>query len=266
MNYITARKNIETIANADISDIDWLFCEILGVNRSQLNNGLCITKKQYKKLLKYAKKLAKNMPLSIALGKTEFLGLPIKVNKHILTPRQETEELADYVIKQIANKPNINVLDLCCGSGAVGIAIAKNTKAVVTCSDISKHAIKFTKANAKLNGVSIKTIKSDMLNNVWGNFNYIVCNPPYIKYGDTNVQTSVHKWEPHLALYAKENGYYFYKYLADKAKIYMLTGSKLCLEVGKDMAQNVADLFLDYTKTEIIKDMQNIDRFVIVTK
>lgn len=266
MEYILVRKQIESIANADLADIDWLFCEVLNVKRSMLVTNPTINKKQYKLLLKYAKRLQKGMPLSVALGKTEFYGLPFYVNKHILTPRPETEELTEYVINQIATKPNIKVLDLCCGSGAIGIAIAKNTTASVTSVDISLKAIRITQKNAKVNGVKIKTIRSNMLKKVFGNYDYIVCNPPYIAYGDTNVQQSVHNWEPHLALYATDNGYYFYKYLAQNVGIYMLSGSKLYLEVGQNMAPNVAQLFSDFSKTEIIKDMQGIQRIVVVTK
>lgn len=266
MDYLIVRKQIENIANCDSADIDWLFCEVLNIKRSKLVTKPQVNNKQYKQLLKYAKRLQKGMPLSVALGKTEFYGLPILVNKHVLTPRPETEELADYVIKDITGKNNINVLDMCSGSGAIGIAIAKNTSASVTCADISHFAIKTTLKNAKLNGVCIRVIKSNMLNNVWGNFDYILCNPPYIAYGDSDVETRVHKFEPHLALYAQDNGYWFYNYLAQYASSYMLSGSKLCLEVGINMAKKVANLFKDFATTEIIKDMQGIERMVIVTK
>ena len=266
MEYLLARKKIEEIANAESADIDWLFCEVLKIKRSELSAHPIINKKQYKLLLKYANKFKKSMPLSIALGKTEFYGLPIKVNKYVLTPRAETEELVDYVIKDIGQRQHIKVLDLCCGSGAIGIAIAKNTSACVTSADISKHAIKITLKNAKNNNVNIQVIKSDMLSKIWGNFDYIVCNPPYIAHGDPAVDVNVHNWEPHLALYASDNGYYFYKYLAQHAAIYMLSGSKLCLEVGAGMAQKVAEIFDKFSKTEILKDMQGIERMVIVTK
>ena len=266
MDYIIARKNIEDIANAETADIDWLFCEVLGVKRGFLATKPTVTNLQYKQLVKYAKRLKRGMPLSVILGQTEFYGLPIKVNKHVLTPRAETEELTDYVTKQLQDNSNAKVLDLCCGSGAIGIAIAKNTCASVTCVDISRYAIKTTRKNAKLNGVNIKVLKSDMLTNVFGNFDYIVCNPPYIAYGDPAVETAVHNWEPHLALYANDNGYYFYKYLAQNVGIYMLKGSKLCLEVGQNMAQTVAKMFKNFSNTEILKDMQGIERMVIVTK
>lgn len=161
---------------------------------------------------------------------------------------------------------NAKVLDLCCGSGAIGIAIAKFSQSDVTCADISKYAIKTTKQNCKINGVKCDLVRSDMLKNVWGTFDWIVCNPPYIAFGDGQVEDKVDKNEPHLALYAPNNGYYFYEYLAKNVRPYLKTGAKLCLEVGKDMAQNIAELFSDFAKVEILKDMQNIDRFVIITK
>lgn len=264
MKYITVRQQIEKIANQTGADIDWLFCYVLQTTRSRLAINPDIDKKQLIKLKKYAKKLS-TMPLSIAIGETQFLGLKIRVNKKVLTPREETEELADYVIKQIKDS-KAKVLDLCCGSGAIGIAIAKFSPSDVTCVDISKFAIKTTKQNCKINGIKCDIIHSDMLKNVWGTFDWIVCNPPYIKLGDVRVEEKVDKNEPHLALYAPNDGYYFYEYLAQNVRPYLKTNAKLCLEVGEGMAQNVAKLFSGFAKVEILKDMQNIDRFVIVTK
>lgn len=264
MKYTTVRHQIEQIAGSSNSDIDWLFCYVLNISRSKLATQPDVDKKQLAKLKKYAKRLA-TMPLSIALGETEFLGLKMKVNNNVLTPRAETEELAAYVIKHLQNQ-KAKVLDLCCGSGAIGIAIAKFATSDVTCADISKFAIKITKKNCKINDVKCTIIRSDMLKNVWGTFDWIVCNPPYIALGDSQVEDKVNKNEPHLALYAPNNGYYFYEYLAQNVRPYLKTGAKLCLEVGIDMAQNVAKLFSDFKSVEILKDMQNIDRFVIVTK
>ena len=266
MEYSVIRKKIEEIAKTDDSDIDWLFCDVLGVKRSELMAKPEVSKKQYKQINKVAKRLAKGMPLSVAMGKTEFYGLNIKVSNKVLTPRPETEELADYIIKDIADKQGVKVLDLCCGSGAIGISVAKNINANVVCADISKYAIKTTKNNAKHNNANVVIVKSDMLKNIFGNFDYIVCNPPYIAYEDPEVEKRVNKYEPHLALYAPNEGYYFYEYLAHNIGIYMLSGSKLCLEVGKGMANNVADMFKNFSAIEIIKDMHGIDRFVIVTK
>ena len=87
MDYLSVRKQIENIANTDVADIDWLCCEVLGIKRSELLLNPVVNKKQYKVLLRYAKRLNKGMPLSIALGKTEFYGLPIMVNKNVLSPR-----------------------------------------------------------------------------------------------------------------------------------------------------------------------------------
>lgn len=266
MDYLSARAKIESIANAEPSDIDWLFCEVLNINRSGLVLLKQIESKAYKQLVKYAKRLRRGMPLSVALGYTYFYDCKIMVNKHVLTPRPETEELCDMLIKDIkqSNK-KVKVLDLCCGSGACGIAIKKaRNNADVTLADISKYAIKTTKQNAKNLNANVKIIKSDMLNNITGKFDYIICNPPYIAYGDKDVQPSVHKWEPHLALYAPDNGYKYYKLLSSSVFDYLNDGGKLYLEVGHIMAKNVAALF--GSNAQIKTDMQKIERFVIVTK
>ena len=267
MKYFELRKEIELL-NIEKSDIDWLFCEVLNIKRSQLGGQIEILRPQKKLIKKYAKKLSAGQPFSQVVGHVEFMGNKILVNKNVLSPRSETEELADMIIKDIKSnqKQNINVLDLCTGSGAIAVAAKTHTNASVTASDISGKALKVAKKNAKLNNAEISFVKSDMLNDIWGLFDYIVCNPPYIAYGDPAVDPSVNKFEPHLALYAEENGYHFYKILAGQVDNYLHKNGKLYLEVGVGMAQKVADLFKGYSSSEIKKDMQGIERFVIVTK
>ena len=266
MDYLSCRKQIESISNADSSDIDWIFCEVLKVKRLQLQKNLIVTKNNQKILIKYAKKLKKGMPLAQVLGYTEFYGLKFIVNKNVLCPRSETEELCDLLVKEIGQKASVKVLDLCTGSGALAISVQKCTNSQVTASDISKKALKTAKNNAKLNKSSVNFVKSDLFNNIYGIFDYIICNPPYIDINDEKVDFSVRKYEPALALFAPDDGYKFYKDIAKSAKNYMLAGGKLFLEVGIGMAQNVAKLFDDYSNVIIKKDLEGVDRFVIVTK
>ncbi len=270
MQYSAARKQVELLAkNADVSDIDWLFCSVLNIGRASLAGIKQITKSQFSTCKKYAKKLAKGKPLSQILGYTEFCGNKILVNSKVLTPRPETEELTAMLINAIkadTNLKDIKVLDLCCGSGAIAVAVAKSTTAQVTAVDISKDALTVTRKNAKLNKVNIKTICSDMLNKVWGHYNYIICNPPYIAADDPRVDKNVKKYEPKIALFAAENEYAYYTYLANYVGAYILKGGKLLLEVGDGMAETVAGKFKDFADIQIKADMQGKNRFVIVTK
>ena len=266
MDYKQTRQYVEQISNAEKSDIDWIFCHFIGCKRSELDCIKNIEKNVYKNIINSAKKLKKGIPVSQIIGYVDFIDAKILVNKNVLSPRQETEELTALAIDEIKKCDGSHVLDLCTGSGSIAISIAKITNANVVASDISGRALKLAKKNAKLNDVNVKFVKSNFLAKVWGNYNFIICNPPYIDFADSRVDGSVYNHEPHIALYAKDGGYYYYKVLAQKAKYYLVTGGKLYLEVGIDMAKKVATLFQDYAKTEIVKDMQNIERFVIVTK
>lgn len=266
MDYKQLRQLVEQMTNANKSDIDWIFCHYINCKRSELPLVKTIEKNVYKNIINSAKKLKKGVPVSQIIGDVEFVNVKILVNKNVLSPRQETEQLSSIVIDYINKDNKCKVLDLCTGSGAIAISIAKNTRADVVASDISSRALKLAKKSAKLNSVNVKFIKSNMLNKIWGNFDVIVCNPPYIDFNDPRVDKNVYNYEPHLALFAKENGYFYYKLLAQKIKYYLLKGGKLYLEVGIDMAQKVAELFQDYSKVEIIKDIENVERFVVVTK
>ena len=269
MNYKEFRKVVEQIApKADTSDIDWLFCEVAKKSRTELKADFELSKIEQKILKKYANKLSKGVPVSQIVGFCQFGDYKILVDKKVLSPRAETEELADICAKDILKngKNECKVLELCTGSGCIAIFISKRTNAKVLATDISLKALKVADKNAHENKADVKFLKSDMFKKVWGHFDYIICNPPYIDKNDKDIDINVKKYEPALALFAKDNGYEFYKIIAQKAKYYMLTGSKIYLEVGKGMAKNVADLFEEYSNTQIIKDMQNIERFVIVTK
>ena len=272
MEYGLAREQLEKLANSAPSDIDFMLSFVLGVSRSSLPATKEITLAQFNKAKKYAKKLGKGVPLSQVIDFVPFCEAKIYVNRKVLSPRAETEELADMAIRDIIDKfspeqrASVKVLDLCCGSGAIAVAVKKQTGAFVTATDISKAAVKMTLKNAKANKAVIKVIKSNMLKKVWGQFNYIICNPPYIAYGDNRVEQSVKKYEPHLALYAGENGLAYYTYLAANVGAYMLAGSKLMLEVGDGQAQSVADKFKKFVNVQILNDIFGKQRFVVVTK
>ena len=246
------------------SDVDWIFCEVLSKKRSELGEDIDITKKQQKIIKNYAKKLGKGMPLAQVLGYTEFCDNKILVNKNVLIPRAETEELTALAKKQIANTPNAKVLDLFTGSGAIALGLAG--EAQVTASDISRKALAVARKNAKLNSKQIKFVCCSMFDKIYGLFDYIISNPPYIAWGDPRVDKNVQKYEPALALYAGKTGLEYYKKIAQAAKYFLMPNGKIYLEVGAGEARDVANLFAEYSNVEIKKDMQGIERFVIVSQ
>ncbi|MDE7372653.1 MAG: DUF1385 domain-containing protein, partial [Clostridia bacterium] len=147
--YAVARKNAEEIAKgADEADIDWLFAETVGVKRSALAELKTLTKAQYDSVIEIAKRMSDGTPFQYAIGNSDFYGIKISVNRNVLIPRPETEELAEKAISEISakqqktqNKADIRVLDLCTGSGAIAVAVATLSGASVVASDVSEGAL-----------------------------------------------------------------------------------------------------------------------------
>jgi methylase of polypeptide subunit release factors len=113
------------------------------------------------------------------IGYTEFLNITIPFSRHTLTPRQETEILADMIINDNKNSRDLEILDLCTGSGCLGIAMANNLNARVTMSDISRKAIRRASRNARLNNAKVEIVRSNLFDNITSTFDIIISNPPY---------------------------------------------------------------------------------------
>lgn len=226
-----------------------------------------ITLKNKRKALKMVSKLEKHMPLQHLIKHVEFLNLKLYVNKHVLIPRNETELLADIIIKEV-NKNNtansLQLLDICCGSGALGLSVAKNTNAKVTVSDISKKALNVLKRNAKNSNLNVKEIHSDMFKNINTKYNLIISNPPYIKTEDINkLNKTVKNFEPHLALNGGKDGLEFYKIIANDAPKHLVAQGELFLEFGIGQEKEIKKLLQKhFTDIKIIKDYNDINRFI----
>ena len=259
--YDVARKRIKAITpSSDESDIDWIFCEVTNQKRSALSELKTVEQKQYETLESLAKKLAKGMPLAYALGYSDFYGNKISVNENVLIPRPETEILCAKA-KELFKGGKI--LDLCTGSGAVAVTLAKETGAEVVASDISEKALEVAKLNALNNSVKIGFVKSDMFENIDGRFDLIVSNPPYIKRGDiSSLDNNVKDFEPHIALDGGEDGLDFYRIIAKNVFDYLAKDGIILMEVGIGQADAVKDMFDG--KVEVYKDLEGIDRIVAV--
>ena len=139
-------------------------------------------------------------PLQYVLGEWEFYGLPLYVDKTVLIPRPDTERLAETALGMLSEDRR-DVLDLCCGSGCIGIVLAALGGARVTAADISADALSMTERNARRNGVSLKTVQSDLFDSVEGTFDLIVSNPPYLSQAEMEAMDEELTFEPALALY-----------------------------------------------------------------
>ncbi len=199
-------------------------------------------------------------PLPYILGEWEFYGLPFYVDRTVLIPRPDTERLVELALKELTPERN-TVLDLCCGSGCIGIALAVCGGAVVTAADISADALEMTERNARRNGVSIETVRSDFLENIEGTFDLIVCNPPYLSADDMEYRDAALRFEPALALYGGEDGMDFYRALAASYRRVLNTDGTLLIEIGMTQKDAVLSLF---PHAECVNDYGNRPRVIFV--
>ena len=229
-----------------------------------------ITKKQQWEYFVNIEKLSQGIPLQHITHSQEFMKMNFYVNENVLIPRPDTEILVEEVIK-IANKfENPKILDLCTGSGAIGISIAKYVKnSKIYATDVSGKALEVAKINAKNIGVEekIEFIKSDLFENMGKiKFDIIVSNPPYIKNGDIDYLSEEVQKEPKLALEGGIDGLEFYRKIAKQAIDYLKLGSYLCLEIGYDQKIDVIEIIENenkYVDTYSKKDLYGNDRIII---
>ncbi|MDR2589673.1 MAG: peptide chain release factor N(5)-glutamine methyltransferase [Oscillospiraceae bacterium] len=209
-------------------------------------------------------------PLAYVLGEWEFYGLPIIVNKYVMIPRIDTELLVSEAIKLLNSKVwQTRMLDLCTGSGCIGIAVAANVKDCrIVCADNSEEALAVCRANMLASNLSrnITAIEADALKAppaLLGNFDLIVSNPPYIPSKNIdNVDSSVIDYEPHEALFGGEDGLDFIKSITEKWKKLLKPGGHLALECGIDQAAEVRYIMKKngFMDIKIYKDTLGIER------
>lgn len=217
-------------------------------------------------------KLTKGIPLQHITHTQEFMKMDFYVNQNVLIPRPDTEVLVEEVIK-IANRfQNPVILDLCTGSGAIGISIAKNVKnAKIYAIDISENALEVAKKNAKNLEVEeqITFIKSDLFEQIKNiKFDIIVSNPPYIKKEEINHLSEEVQKEPQIALNGGIDGLDFYRKIVNQGIDYLKLGSYLCFEIGYDQKIDVVEIIEKenkYINTYCKKDLYGNDR-IIITK
>ena len=214
------------------------------------------------------KKLAEHIPAQYIIGHAEFFGMQLKVDERVLIPRPETEELVELILAENL-KENLKVLDIGTGSGAIALALAKSRPDwTITASDISQDALDLASKNAEIQNLNIFLKKSDCFSEISSKYDIIVSNPPYISRSDeSEVGLNVLHSEPHLALFADEDGLAIYRRIAEDSKDYLNDGGKIYLEIGYKQGQSVPALFKENfpeKRVRTLKDQFGQDRMVVV--
>ena len=226
-----------------------------------------------KRYLDLAAEMLAGKPLAYILGKWSFYGLDLTVTPDVLIPRDDTMAVVDLALEQSRWLPsNPRILDLCTGSGCIGLALASRIKdARVTLADLSPKALKIAKKNTtdlKLTG-RVSCIQADALqpaSRFLGQFDLLISNPPYIT-GDEmeKLECSVRDYEPHMALYGGEDGLDFYRAIADNYTSALKPGGYLCLEFGMGQGDDVCRILEahGYTILERSRDYNDRERAVL---
>lgn len=252
-----------------------ILCHVSGKTQAQLISDyeLYASEEMEQELYGLLDRVRAGEPLAYILGEWEFYGLSLYVDHNVLIPRDDTCAVATLAIDQAKRMgESIRVLDLCTGSGCIGLAIASRVKeAKVTLADISKDALAVAKRNIIRNHLTGKVacVQSDALrqpSTFLGKYDLIVSNPPYITTADMEeLETSVKDYEPHLALHGGDDGLIFYRSIAENYKAALNPGGFLCFEFGDDQGDDVCAILErnGYTILERTRDYNDRERAVI---
>ncbi|MFH0357168.1 peptide chain release factor N(5)-glutamine methyltransferase [Streptococcus sp. A27] len=211
--------------------------------------------------------LKAHQPAQYILGYEDFHGLRFKVDERVLIPRPETEELVDLVLSE-NSRANLRVLDIGAGSGAIAVSLAHaRADWDVVAVDISPDALTLAQENAERNKVDVQFILSDLFENISGTFDIIVSNPPYISPDDkAEVELNVLASEPHVALFAEEDGLAIYRNIIEQAGQFLTNNGKIYFEIGYKQGQQVSDLLRQHfpeKNVRVLKDQFGQDRKVV---
>ena len=220
-------------------------------------------------------KLQQEIPIQYILGKTHFYGLDFEVDENVLIPRQETEELVEWIIiNQQINKPtNLQILDIGTGSGCIAISLAKNLPAAkVSAIDVSENALQVARKNADLNQVDVTFIHQNILEteDLQAPFNVIVSNPPYVRNLEkAEIKKNVLANEPHLALFVDDHdALIFYRKIAELAQKNLKENGQLYFEINQYLGKEMVDLLqkMGFVEVALRKDIYGNDRMIMAMK
>jgi release factor glutamine methyltransferase len=255
-------------------NMEHLTARVLGCSRIDLylSYDRPLEEKELSPLREFIKRRGSREPLQYILGDVEFMGKKFFCDRRALIPRPETEELIGFLAARYESieKPK-HICDVGCGSGVIGISLAYLWKdSLINMIDLSEDALQLSRENIKLSGINLdrfNVLKSNLLSDTHENFDLIVSNLPYIESKDIELLDEELKHEPKTALDGGPDGITLIKELISQSKSLLLEGGMIALEIGDGQAETVSDVLLEegYKKIESLKDISQIDRFVVAT-
>lgn len=263
-------EKINNYSDKELISIAYIVIEeILGLNKINviINNANVISTNDEVKIKEIIKDLIANKPIQYILGKANFFNLSFIVNKHVLIPRQETEQLINWILNYEFN----SVLDIGTGSACIPISLSKNSTANITAIDISSNAIKIAKKNADNYNLNITFLCEDIFKfNPDSKFDLIVSNPPYVLKSEMKkMHKNVLNFEPHNALFVEDSDpLIFYNYIAQFAFKYLNSKGALFFEINESFGVEIKLILnkLDFVNIELKKDLNGKDRMIKAIK
>jgi release factor glutamine methyltransferase len=257
-----------------------IFSDFFGLNAVDLvlRKSDRFSESQILQLYRAIKQLKENIPVQHITGKSFFRHLVLSVNRDVLIPRQETEELVAWIVDDVKSKPiddksTVKIWDIGTGSGAISVSLASEIKnSNIFATDISEKALNIARLNAKANDIEVSLILHNILSDppIDDGFDVIVSNPPYIRDSEkTLIHSNVLGHEPHLALFVPDDDpLLFYRNIAKTAMMTLKPGGSLYVEINEALGHETAELFteLGLSSATIKKDLFGKDRFVRATK
>lgn len=230
-----------------------------------------LSKEEYQKYQNGLNKRSQRIPLQHITGEQEFMGLTFLVNEHVLVPRQDTEILVEEGLNRL--RPNMNVLDMCTGSGCIIISLEQLSQkdfsgynCKFTGVDISEQALMKAEENAAFHKSKVELKQSNLFENVEGEYDIIISNPPYIRTSVIEgLEEEVKSHDPFIALDGKEDGLYFYRKIIAEGRAFLKNGGWMLFEIGHDQREDVMMLMEEagYTEISAKKDLAGLDRVVM---
>lgn len=275
--YLDIRRELRQAGVADATlEARELVCFGIGKSKEALarDGGLYASPELEQQVRALVARHLQGEPVAYLIGEWEFYGLPLDISPDVLIPRPDTEVLAEQAIGYVQTLGECRVLDLCAGSGCIGLAVASQApQARVVLAEYSDAALRVCRQNIRRNGLTGRVVPMqadarEKPERALGEFQCIVSNPPYIPRGDIpGLDASVREYEPHLALDGGEDGLDFYQTITGKWKDALIPGGRLYFEVGIGQADSVLRIMRaqGFGDIQVVKDHNGIPRVVFGT-